>query len=173
MLSMLEAGEGSSIARNQLDQWLHNYLEQIVNDRNRRASLGYEWAKLRQCLSIKEKISYIAGLIYADEGNQAVVGRTPLASTRNMDDARIRDRLNIIIMGIEDRLMNDRDFTESRILRSAALNRFQCNLSAAETSELNGIALKVKDVCIANGLDNLAEASNFTNESDAQKIIKM
>lgn len=67
LLSILEAGEGSSIARDQLDQWLHNYLENTVNDPNRVTALSYERAKLRQCLSIKEKIAYVTGLVYADE----------------------------------------------------------------------------------------------------------
>lgn len=67
LLSILEAGEGSSIARDQLDQWLNNYLENTVNDVNRVTALGYERAKLRQLLSVKEKISYVTGLIYADE----------------------------------------------------------------------------------------------------------
>lgn len=59
LLSILEAGEGSSIARDQLDQWLHNYLEQTINNANRISTLSYNRAKLRQCLSIKEKIAYI------------------------------------------------------------------------------------------------------------------
>ena len=66
-----------------------------------------------------------------------------------------------------------RDFTESWILRNAAVNRFQCELSVSESNELNDIGAKMKEVCINNGLDTLAESTHFTNESDAQKIMKL
>lgn len=66
LLSILEAGEGSSIARDQLDHYLHNYLEAILAPGGV-PTLNYQWTQLRKCLSIKEKISFAAGIAYAYE----------------------------------------------------------------------------------------------------------
>ncbi|HBB04625.1 TPA: hypothetical protein DCZ39_07180 [Patescibacteria group bacterium] len=161
ILSILEAGEGSSIARDQLDQFLHNYIELQGH------TPTYNRAALRQCLSIKEKVALIAAEMYIN-----TTGVNP-TSIEDIRDVEMRITLDETIRHIEEELINNRDFTESWILRNAAMNRFQCELSVSETNELNEIGKKTKELCTTNGLDALAESTHFTNESDAQKIMKL
>jgi hypothetical protein len=53
------------------------------------------------------------------------------------------------------------------------MNRFECKLSIPETNSLNKFTLSIKEVCLNNNLETLAESTHFTNESDAQKIMKI
>ena len=65
------------------------------------------------------------------------------------------------------------DFNESRAIRNAAVNRFECKLSTSETSKLNDFTLQVRSICATNNIDTLVESTHFTHESDAQKILKL
>ena len=122
-------------------------------------------------MSIKEKVAYIVGLVYADEGLQA--HGIALTSKRNLQIARIKNNLHEIITDAEKHLFSNAAFTESRILRNSAVNRFECKLSTSETHQLNSFVLKIQKLCSDNDLDTLAESTHFTNESDAQKIMKI
>lgn len=175
LVAILEAGEWSSLARDQLDQWLNNYLVTANKMSDTLSSLGYNRTKLRQCLSIKEKIAYTTGLVYAHKG----IGPDPshpivdIASKEELDKDRIESTLDKTIKDIEEWVINNKDFSESRILRNAAVNRFECNLSPIEIQWLDRLAIKMRDLCKANHLDNLVESTNWTNESSAQKIMKL
>lgn len=171
LFSLLE-GHDAAIPRDQLDQFLHEYLSSTVGKRSV-TKLDYDWLKLRQLLSVKEKIAYITGLIYAQRGTERNPGAIRLDDTRGIDNRRLETTLNEVIMNIERGLLSHETFTESRTLRNAALNRFECKLSIAEGIELNNFVLKIKDLCKAEGLDTLVESTHFTNESDAQKILKI
>ena len=170
LLSILEWGKGSSILRDQLHQFLHNHIESLKLNKT---TIPYDRNTLRKCLSIKEAIAYTTGIIYAREWEKLILPKIKASKTNNVDDVRIRKNLDNLIATIEKNLMNNQDFSESRVLRHAALNRFQCKLSLSETHKLNEFSIKVREVCRTNGLDNLAESTDFTHESDAQKILKV
>ncbi|MEI7562353.1 MAG: hypothetical protein WCJ39_01135 [bacterium] len=94
-------------------------------------------------------------------------------STEDICDPEIRNILEETIRTIEEGLVNNRDFTESRVLRNAAVNRFECKLTTNEKVKLNNFTGKIKKLCLANGLETLAESTDFSQESDAQKIMKV
>jgi hypothetical protein len=120
-------------------------------------------------LSIKEKIALVTAERYI-----RVTG-VRRNSTANITDDDIRTMLEETICHIETNFLDNRDFTESRILRNSAFNRFEINprMELKDRHHLNETTLKVKKICTDNGLDNLAESTDFTNESDAQKIRKI
>jgi hypothetical protein len=59
LLSILEAGESSGIARELLDHYLHDYLKIRVTNSRLANSFEYSRVKFRQLSGIKEKISEI------------------------------------------------------------------------------------------------------------------
>jgi hypothetical protein len=120
-------------------------------------------------LSIKEKIAFVTAERYIN-----ATGIVP-DSTADITDTEIRRVLDETIRHIEEEFINNRDFTESRILRNASFNRFEIKprMELKDRYILNETALKVKKLCLDNGLDTLAESTDFTNESDAQKIWKI
>jgi len=162
LLSILEAGEGSSITRNLLDQYLHNMLKNWLHN-----TVNYQRTTLRKCLSIKEKIAYATGLLYANKSHETI------NDTTDIDDKTLRNTLDETIRNIEDKLLKNRDFSESWILRNAAVNHFECELTTSETNKLNIFGTKIKKICENEGLYSLAESTHFTHESDAQKILKL
>ena len=181
ILSVLEAWEWSFITRDILDQFLHNYLEDTlwtiaingVPTSVATNNLWYSRAKLRQHLSVKDKLAYITANLYAHSTWMDISAAPPVTSIDNIDDTNLRTQLEQIICNIEKNLLNNRDFTESRILRNAAINRFECKLNVAERNELNWLANNLKTFCNDNWVTVLANATDFTNESDAQKIMKL
>lgn len=167
LFSVLEAGEWSFISRDQIDQLLHNYLEWRIRDEDRRKTIWYDWTKLRQDLSIKDKIAYItANIVWHLDARWR-------DSTANFNDSTVRRELNKTICHLETKLLKNKDFTESRILRNSAINRFECKLNVAERNELNWLANNLKTFCNDNWVTDLVYATDFTNESDAQKIMKI
>ena len=173
LLSILEAGEWSFLTRDTVDQFLHNYLDNTMTIALAETNLWYSWSKLRQHLSIKDKIAYITANIYAHNTLMDISHVPPIVSIVNIDDTMLRTELEQLIRNIEENLLNNRDFTESRILRNSAINRFECKLTTPERIELNWIAIQLKQVCSDNQIGVLANSTDFTNESDAQKIMKL
>lgn len=163
MISLLEAGEGSFYLRDQLDNILNNIIHVGGN-----RTLWYDWTKLRQLMSIKDKIAYVTAV-------QHTRASIPRGNPINIiaEDDQIKETLNSVIDELDQRLINNQEFTESWILRHAAINRFSCNLDTKERAALNIFATKVKKLCSDEWFDILAEVVNFTFESDAQKIIKV
>lgn len=171
MISLLEAGEGSFYLRDQIDNILNdvvrnNTLRGAVNPNTTRL-IGYDWAKLRQLMSIKDKISYIVAI---ETTRDNTTRWNPTNVVVPEDD--IKEKINTVIWDLETRLLNNQEFTESWILRHSAINRFSCKVKDADKAKLNTFAGKVKKLCVDSGFDILAESVHFTFESDAQKIIK-
>lgn len=69
--------------------------------------------------------------------------------------------------------MNRQNFNESWILRHAAFNNFECDLSITEQRTLSDIAEKMRKIAKDNGIELLAEIMHFQKESDAQQIAKI
>ncbi|AHB40828.1 hypothetical protein P148_SR1C00001G0010 [candidate division SR1 bacterium RAAC1_SR1_1] len=174
MFSLLEAGEGSFYLRDQIDNFLDNRI------RGLNSTLGYQWTTLRQLMSIKDKIAYAVAIehthtLYPANPNDVIVDEKilPHINPHGIVEETLKKRLDEVIQDVEENLLTKQEFTESWILRHAAINRFSCNLDTAERAKLNTFANKVKKLCSDQGFDILAESSHFTFESDAQKIIKL
>lgn len=88
-------------------------------------------------------------------------------------DTEVRKQLNTIIGTIETKLLNHQDFSESRIVRHAAVNRFEMKLTASESAELGKLASALHKITADGGYDILAEAMHFQKESDIQKLLKI
>ena len=123
---------------------------------------------MRECLSVKDKIAYATGVMY----NPANAAVTP-GAVAPINDAKLQKKLDETINYLQDKLIDKQEFTESWIMRHAALNRFEANLTPAEKGDLNSIANKIKEIAKKNNLETLLEAGDFTNESDVQKIMKL
>jgi len=160
LFSLLEGGEGTLYLRDLVDHFL--------NQRITSAGMATEWEKLREYLSVKDKIAYAAAVMY-DPANSVI---NPAAATP-LDDATLKTHLDETILYLYDELIKHQEFTESWMMRHAAFNRFECKLTPSERSDLNSIAINLKGIAKTNNLETLLEANDFTNESDAQKIIKL
>lgn len=177
MFSLLEAGEGSFYLRDQIDNFLDNRIKCLKVDK----SLWYKWTTLRQLMSIKDKIAYAVAIehthtLYPENSNDNIVDEKILPDldiTGKTDEKTLKNKLYEVIKDIEEKLLTDQEFTESWILRHAAINRFSCNLDTTERAKLNVFANKIKKFCVEQWFDILAESAHFTFESDAQKIIKL
>lgn len=90
-------------------------------------------------------------------------------------DTAVRVQLDNIVETLERELLNNQDFSESWILRHAAVNRFviQPDLSVKERAQLTSMATSVQKIAQDNGYDIVAETMHFTKECDAQKIMKL
>lgn len=163
MFSLLEAGEGSFYLRDQLDNILNDYIRTSWT-----RTLGYDRTKLRQLMSIKDKIAYVTAI-----QNTRIITTRWTGVNMIAEDDQIKETLRTVVEELDNRLITNQEFTESWILRHAAINRFSCNLETAERAKLNTFANKVKKLCTDQWFDILAESANFTFESDAQKIIKL
>lgn len=119
-------------------------------------------------MSIKDKVAYVTAI----QHTRATTTRGNPINTIAEDD-EIKETLNNIINELDTHLISNQEFTESWILRHAAINRFSCKLETKERATLNTLATKVKKLCSDEGFDILAEAVHFTFESDAQKIVKI
>lgn len=163
MFSLLEAGEGSFYLRDQLDNILNDYIRTSWT-----RTLWYDRTKLRQLMSIKDKIAYVVAI-----QNTRIITDRWTGTNVIAEEDQIKETLRQVIEDLDNRLISKQEFTESRILRHAAINRFSCNLETAERAKLNTFANKVKKLCTDQWFDILAESAHFTFESDAQKIIKL
>jgi len=164
IFSLLEAGEGSFYLRDHLDNILHDMIRGAAATNT---SINYNWTTLRQLMNIKDKIAYITAVQHTN------TNATANPSDLIVDENHIKETLNTIISQLDQRLINDQEFTESWILRHAAINRFSCKVKDWDRTKLNSFAHKIKDLCSQEWFDILAESVHFTFESDAQKIIKV
>ncbi len=161
LFSVLESGEGDLYIRDQID----HALDQFYKSKHT-ADVWYDRNELRKFLSIKDKIAYVTGAYYATKHVD------PNSSTLVID-AKLRKKLHELTYYLEKKLLSNKDFTESRSLRHAAFNRYGSGLDVAEQASINTIAGNLKKVAQTNNFETLAEATHFTNETDAQKIMKL
>lgn len=178
IFSILEWSAWTGSLRDRVD----HYLNQMMT----RRGITTERDELREkCSSVKEKIAHTVGVLYdheiyarATEGMATPPAFVPNAeidplATFPIDDAMVKEKLDETIKYLQDSLISKEEFNESWIMRNAALNIFECWLTWTERAELNDIAIKIKEVTTSNYLNDLTEATDFTNESDAQKIWKL
>jgi hypothetical protein len=163
LYSILETGEWSTEIRDLLDQVLHNFASTNLMNPNPQ----YTWDALRKYSSIKEKIAYLTACYHEN------MTAAWLTADSIINDTSLRSDLDQVIQFLECKLISNRDFTESWILRHAAFNRFAPGLTAKESSSINTIASELKKLCEDNNFENLAQSTHFTKESDPQKIMKL
>lgn len=156
LFSMLEAGESSGIPRDQIDQLLID-----IAKRTFRLDTDKIWKDLRTLLSVKDKIAFITAHAYSKW----------LTENNKYNNEKLKKKLDKTLKLLECNLMQNQEFTESRILRNAAFNHFSCKLNTSEQSDLNSVWSKLKKLCQDNWYDSLAESTHFTAESNAQKIM--
>jgi hypothetical protein len=161
LYAVLEAGEWSTEIRDLIDQTLHNFSHTrgVINP-------NYDRNELRKFMSIKEKIAYINAGFYTQTN--------PRLTTNDLiNDTNLRQNLDEVIQFLEYKLISNREFSESWMLRNAAFNRFEPGMNAKESTILNNITSELRKLCETNNFENLAQSTHFTKESDAQKIMKL
>ncbi|MBP8017052.1 hypothetical protein KAZ01_03510, partial [Candidatus Gracilibacteria bacterium] len=147
LISLLEGGDGSIRMRG----LVNNLLEEECRGNQTRI------AELKKRKSLKDKINYIISLTTND------------LSPRGL----ILQRTNELVEDIETKLLKSSDFSESYIIRHAALNRFECRLNPDDLNKLGKIVNKIRNFCTENHLEDLADNLDFHEETDAQSIMKV
>ena len=147
--------------------YLKDQVDHALNKLITNHGIASQWNSLTKYLSVKDKIAYTSGILYSNN----TPGPNTVATA--LDEKLVKEKLNETIKYLQDNLMQNQQFTESWILRNAAYNRFECKMNAQERENLNSIANEIKEVCKKNNLETLVSANDFTNESDAQKIVKL
>jgi hypothetical protein len=89
--------------------------------------------------SIKDKLAYATALVATDTTNEN--------NTTQISEQDVKDKLNSVMCKLETDLLNKQEFTESRIIRHSAINRFECKLDTKERANLNVFAIEVKKLC--------------------------
>lgn len=161
LFSVLESGEDSYVMRNHLDTILETYATSS-------GGIDYSWAKLRQCLGLKDKIAYVAGSVYG-----ARVGSTRAVATTPVNEAELKKALDDVIDKLSKELINKQNFKESWMIRHAAFSNFECDLTITEQKNLSAMCEKMRKIAKDNGAEDLSEIMHFQKESDAQQIAKL
>lgn len=160
LFSLLEGWESSFLLREHLDTILDTYASAS-------GSTEYSRDKLRSCQSIVDKIAFV---VWHTHGHLLW---TWASTTSPISEESLLKELNKVMKELERDLIKRENFTESWIIRHAAFNNFECNLSVSEQKSLSAIAEKMRKVAKDKGLVWLAEIMHFQKESDAQQIIKI
>lgn len=110
------------------------------------------WLNKRK--TIKDKIAYIV-------------------SVSGLSFGELEKEINNWIEALEHDILNSSDFSESFIIRNAALNRFECKLSSNEVFELRKTMNVIKRFCDEKWLTDLSNALGYHDETHAQSLMKM
>lgn len=118
-----------------------------INEYLQRTNPNIRASEINRRVSLKDKIAYVSSVTWCT--------------------------VHSIVNWIESEILNSSDFSESSILRNAALNVFECRLSSEQKFSLSRCINNLKNFCISRQLTDIANSLDFHDESDAQKIEKM